>query len=338
MRFTDVSKVLLIVLVATVVITNERRLWALLVAIAMSIGFHGLKAGIWFVGSGGSFMVWGPEDSFLEANNSIGLALAMNLPLLWTLAQAETNRWLKRLMLVMALFSVPATVGTYSRGAWIGMATGIVLIVLTSRRKLLLATVLVAAAFVAIPFLPERAENRYRDLVNYQDEGSAQSRFWNWTFAWNVTKAHPLVGAGFDYYSIQAYERYYPEFMERWPGKVWSCHSSWFTILSEHGFIGFAVWIALLLSCLLTLIRAGALRAAGGEPSLPHASKALLLSIVTYFVPATFIDAAYFELLWQLIAGVMIVSALAARASVASVSKPVQRSGEAAVRGRAVSV
>ena len=36
-------------------------------------------------------MVFGPEDTFLEGNNSFGLALAMNVPLLYFLAQERSG-------------------------------------------------------------------------------------------------------------------------------------------------------------------------------------------------------------------------------------------------------
>src|SRR5262245_46424067 len=65
-RLVYVSKILLMVCLSTTLINTEHRLRVLLRIIALSLGFHGLKAGIFSTLSGGNFMVWGPEGTFLE--------------------------------------------------------------------------------------------------------------------------------------------------------------------------------------------------------------------------------------------------------------------------------
>ena len=46
---------------------------------ALSIGFFGVKGGIFTVVGGGENMVWGPPGSFIEGNNELALALIMVL-------------------------------------------------------------------------------------------------------------------------------------------------------------------------------------------------------------------------------------------------------------------
>src|SRR6185295_14138787 len=72
----------------------------------------------------------------------------------------------------------------------------------------------------------EQIAQRYDTLKNYEDDGSANSRFWNWTFCSRVGLANPLAGAGFNFYSPAAYQVYYPEFLDKYPDKVWSCHNT----------------------------------------------------------------------------------------------------------------
>ena len=55
-----------------------------------------MKGGIFAMISGGGFIVYGPEGSFLEANNSIGLALAMNIPVLMYLLKTEQKNWARK--------------------------------------------------------------------------------------------------------------------------------------------------------------------------------------------------------------------------------------------------
>jgi probable O-glycosylation ligase (exosortase A-associated) len=313
-RLIHVSKILLMVCLSTALVNTEYRLHALLRIIALSLGFHGLKGGVFSILSGGNFMVWGPEGTFLEANNSIGLALAMNVPLLYYLAKIETRLWLARLMRVMMVFSYPAIVCTFSRGAWLGLAAATFVIVLRSKHKFLIALALGGLGLLILPFLPQRVVSRYDDLVNYQEESSAQSRFWNWEFCTRVGLAHPLSGGGFDYYDINLYAIYFPEFLERWPGKFWSCHSMWFTIFGEHGFPGFALWMALLSSCLLSLRR---IRSYGRTHttmswSVPYADM-LISAFLVFMVSGSFLDVAYFDMFYQLVAVVAIIKEVVRR-------------------------
>jgi putative inorganic carbon (HCO3(-)) transporter len=307
-RLVYVSKVLLMVFLSTALINTERRVHLLVRVMALSLGFYGLKTGIFAITTGGNLMVYGPEGTFLEANNAIGLALAMNVPLLVYLLKIERHPWLRRLIIAMIGFSYPAVICTFSRGAWIGLAVATALIMLKSRHKVFTIVAAGILVFLLIPLLPERVVNRYDDLTNYQEESSAQSRFWNWEFCSRVALANPLHGGGFDFNSLEMYAIYYPEFLERWPGKVWGCHSSWFTVFGEHGFPGIIVFFALLGSCFLSVrqIRSLALTHKEASWSLPY-TEMLQATLIVFIVVGSFYDAAYFDFFYQLVAVIIIL-------------------------------
>lgn len=307
-RLIYVSKIFLMVCLSMSLINTDRRLHLLVRVIALSLGFYGLKSGIFVVSSGGNFMVWGPERTFLEANNAIGLALAMNVPLLFYLLKIETHPWLRRLIITMLVFSYPAVIGTFSRGAWIGLATATALIFLKIRYKAAVVVTLGIAGLLLLPTLPERVEKRYDDLVNYQEDRSVQSRLWSMEFCSRVGLANPLVGAGFDFNSLEAYAIYFPEFLERWPGKIWACHSTWLTVFGEHGFSGIVLFGILLGSCFLSLKRIRTYASGQFEATwiLPYVEM-LKATLIVYMTVGTFYDAAYFDLYYQLIAIVVII-------------------------------
>lgn len=311
-HFIHVSKILLMIGVAVVLTNSRDRLYSLIRVIGLSLGFYGLKGGIFALATGGQFLVYGPEDSFLEANNSIGLALAMNIPILIQLIKMEQKKWLLWIMRLMLLFSYPAVICTYSRGAWLGLAIVSALAVLKFRHKFLAvatAGILIVLLLPALPgLMPERLVTRYDSLVNYQEDSSAQSRLWNWEFCKRVGMANPLTGAGFNYYSLESYAIYYPEFQERYPGKVWSCHSIWLTVFSEHGLPGLVLWFGLLLSCLFSLrrIRSYAMLREANSWAAPYVDM-VQSALVAYMVVGTFLDAAYFDLFYFLIAVIIVV-------------------------------
>lgn len=311
-RFVEISKVFLMVFLSTSILNTRDRLHLLMRVIGLSLGVFALKGGLFVIVSGGGQRVFGPDHTFLAGANPLGMALAMNVPILMYLLKTETIPWLRRLVMVMLMFSYPTVICTYSRGAWLALAATTVFYVWKSRHRIKI--ILLSAVFgviflpLVVALLPERLTDKFNELVNYDKDGSAISRFWNWEFCTRAGLAHPFTGAGSDFYSEQAYATYFPEFLDRWPGKVWSCHSMWFTIFGEHGFPGFIIWIALLASCFLSLRQ---LTIYGrGHPELAWIisyADALKFSFVAFIVGGSFFDAAYFDLFFQLIAVVVIL-------------------------------
>lgn len=313
-RLIHTSKILLMVFVTMLIINNESRLHLMLKTIALSLGALGFKGGVFAIVTGGSLMVFGPDLGFLASNNMIGLALAMNVPLLVYVLKRERNVYMQWLTRGMIVLSYPAVICTFSRGAWMGLGAATALLVLKGKRKFLMVTVLAVVAALAVPYLPERVSSRYDDLRNYQEESSAQSRLWNWEFCKRVGMANPLHGGGFNFYSFESYARFYPEFLERWPGKVWTCHSTWMTILGEHGVIAFLIWIGLLLSCLLSLRRITAYARNRPEKEwVGQYANAVQIAIVAYLIVATFLDAAYFDMFYELLASLVIAKEILRR-------------------------
>ena len=314
-ELVDISKIFLMIVLTTVLINDKEGLHWLIKVVAYSLGFYALKGGIFAIATGGNATVYGPELSFLNANNSIGLALAINIPLLNYLARKETNYWLRRLLQAMMLFSLPAILFTYSRGAWLGMGIAVALLVLRARQKVLIVTTcgfIAAIVLALVPNIaPNRLVNRYDQLVNYEEDDSAESRLWNWEFCRRVGMGR-LTGGGFNFEAKSVYAQYYPEFQDRWPDKTWTCHSVWFTMLGDHGMLGVTLWIALVISCLASLRR---LRLIGqGVPGgswLVDFSNALQASVLAFLIVGTFLDAAYFDLFYYLVALIVIAKGIA---------------------------
>jgi putative inorganic carbon (hco3(-)) transporter len=305
-QFLLVSKVLLMTIVATLVINTEEKLNSLIRIVGYSLGFYGLKGGLFAIVSGGALIVWGPEDSFLYANNSIGLALAMNIPILLYLLKVEQSSWLRKVLRLALYLTYPAIVCTYSRGAWLGMLVVTAMSLLKSRKKFFAigsaGVVILVLQVVSPQITPDRLQERYDTLINYEDDASAQSRLWNWEFCMRVGMARPLSGGGFNLYRLETYANFYPEFLERWPGKVWSCHSSWLSLFAEHGIPGFVGWFTLLIATMMSLTQIRAFGRATGKLHLVDFVDMVQNSLAAYFVVATFIDAAYFDIFYYFIA------------------------------------
>ncbi len=311
-KLVFVSKLFLMMFLCTAIVNTSERLQALVRTIALSLGFYAVKLGLFVLATGFREKAYGPEGTYLWGENVIGIALAVNVPLLVYLRRIERRRSLRLAAGVMALLSYPAVIGTFSRGAWLSLAAvSVVLIAESWRRVVAIAAVLSVVATAGLwhgSLVSDRLVARYDSLVNFEEDGSAQSRFWNWEFCRRVGLARPF-GGGFELYSTEAYAEFYPEFLTRWPGKVWTCHSMWMVFLGEHGVLGFALGVALMGSCVCSLRRLS--RTVRGRPTqITELARMLTASFVGFMTGGTFLDVAYHELLYQLVAIVIVAKAV----------------------------
>src|SRR4030095_4008554 len=262
-QWLKVAKIIFMTFVATMFIYGKARIRALLLVVVASIGFYGFKGGIWSVLKGGSEKVLGPPNSFLDGNTFLGLALNMVVPVLVALARDEPRRWLRQLLYLTAALSVVASIFTYSRGAWLGLAISIPLVLLQLKSKplIVVAAGLVVSILFASMLFPEKIFQRADTIANYDADQSANQRFMAWTVDWNVAKDNPFVGAGFEFDMVKdgrylAYgdEKYLSSFTAARKESA-AAHSIYFQILGQHGFVALFIYLWLLVSVTLTLLR-----------------------------------------------------------------------------------
>lgn len=309
--FVNVSKIFLMVILMTAIVNNQLRLQMLMRVIVLSIGFYAVKGFMFVIVTGGQYRVYGPDHTFLDGANPLGMALAMNVPLAIYLLRVETNKWFRHLLTVIVVSSYFSAICTYSRGAWLALGATTAFLILQSKHKLLLilggAVVALFVLPIVIAVLPENLIDKFDQLVNYDKDESSISRLWNWEFCTRAGLAHPLHGAGNDFYSLEAYAKYYPDFLDRWPGKVWSCHSMWFTVFGEHGFPGLVVWLLLLLVSFHSLWRVRSF--AKNHPAAANigvCAKMIAVAMISFMVGGSFFDALYFDLFYTLV-GVIVI-------------------------------
>ena len=312
-RLIFISKIFLMLFLSTMIVNTSDRLHQTVRVIALSLGFLGAKLGLFALATGLQQKTYGPEETYLFQENAIGIALAANLPLLMYLFRVEKARWLRQTIVAMFILSYPAVVATFSRGAWISIAAVSVFLVTSSRRRLIAMVFVLVLGVGAIVWqdyiVSDRLAARWDTLRNYQEDASAESRFWNWEFCRRVGMGRPF-GGGFDLYSPDAYLQYYPEFAIRWPGKVWVCHSMWMEFLAEHGVLGFVLGVGLIMSCLFST-RALSRQTDGKRTRVGELAPMLGVSFVAFITGGTFLDVAYHELFYQIIALVIVAKTLA---------------------------
>jgi O-antigen ligase len=132
---------------------------------------------------------------------------------------------------------------TYTRGAWAGFALGVVAVLAIARRRLLLASALVAVllAVVAVPPLRDRVVDRVRGIVKLEDN-TLLDRLAMVTGSLAIVRDHPWTGVGPGQVK-HAYPAYAPpEALRRQTSHV---HNTPLQVLIERGIPGLALWVAI---------------------------------------------------------------------------------------------
>jgi putative inorganic carbon (hco3(-)) transporter len=162
---------------------------------------------------------------------------------------------------------------------------------------------------VGSSLVPEKWWERMGTIVTYKEDQSAQERFEAWRVAFHLASERPLVGGGF--WALPHPEMYLAYGTSGIPREL-SAHSIYFAILGDHGFVTLALFIALIVSSLASLVRlrrtAG--RLPGGEWLVAPAYM-LEASIAAYMVSGAFLSEAYFDLFYHLVSAVIILKAFA---------------------------
>lgn len=303
-QLTKVSKILLMTFVTLLLFQDRRKLRVLFYVIALSIGFFGLKGGIWAVATGGANSVLGPPGSFIEGNTDLGLALNMVLPILLLLSRDERRPWLRYLLRATFGFSIIAVLFTYSRGAVLGLAVVLPLMLLKSRIRLAIIPLALVAVLFGKPLIesvmPAPWLERMGTIGTPEEDASASMRLNAWRVAYLLALDHPLLGAGFRPFSPEVYLRYSPD--ERWNDNQ-DAHSIYLQVLAEHGFTGLALYGGLILSTLASLrqiVRRS--RRDPGERWLGDAARTLEVSLAGFLVSGAFLSISYFDLFFHVIA------------------------------------
>jgi putative inorganic carbon (hco3(-)) transporter len=306
-QLEKVSKILLFVFLSLMFFQDKRRLRYLLLVVAFSIGFYGVKGGIFALGTGGIFKVYGPGSGFFSSNNSIGLALNTILPILFYFAREETNRRLRLTLKVTFWLCAVAVVFTYSRGAFLGLIIVMAILYLRGRRAVAAIAAAALLYVVAVPYLPERLTSRMASIETHED-ASARHRLIAWEVAWNVAKERPLLGAGFwGLANKLTYAQY-------GYAQSTSAHSIYFDVLADHGFTGFVVYVSLFGSTLWALFRLRRrARRSSTQGWVVNWSLMLEASLITYLANGAFQSAAYADLPFQLMACAVLLGVIAAR-------------------------
>jgi len=295
-EFDRVSKTFYMVIITMMVINNTKDLKIFVWVVALSLGLFGMKGGLFTLASGGHFRVYGPAGSYIGENNGMALALVTTLPLIWYLRTQVTNKWIMLVLTAMTALTAVSVVGSYSRGALIGGVCMLFLLWTHSNKKAQTAIILLAVVALIVTVMPAAWFDRMDTINDYKEDGSALGRINAWKFALNIASTFPL-GGGYNVFTPRMFMLYAPE-----PYNYHVAHSIWFQVLGDHGFVGLAMFIALMIFAWRTGTRVR--KFCRTQPDLKWAenlARMCQVCIIGYAVSGSFLSLAYFDLYYDII-------------------------------------
>ena len=217
-----------------------------------------------------------PYAGYLGCLTPVAVSLALAALGRWWTARKRIDLALGTMCAVIGLAMIAGIAMSSSRGSWLGLAAGLLVVVcMRSRRTaivssavIVLLVVFLAAAGTA--WLPHPLASRVSDLAGYitgPDPARTEitdanfailERLAHWESGLRMFDAHPLLGVG-----IGNYEAAYGSFaLPHWYDSLGHAHNIFINFLAESGFVGLAAFLLFWCGALVVAWR-GAQRSSG---------------------------------------------------------------------------
>lgn len=291
-----VFKVQFFTLVILAMLTSRKRIELALLVVALSIGFYGVKGGVFTIFTGGEFRVYGPSGSFFKENNAMAVTNLMVAPVFVYFSANQSDKRLKYLLLLCAVLMVVAAFGSQSRGAFLAVIACALFLLAKTNKKLISFVILLALLPAVYNFMPDNWHQRMGTIFVDEEAGevresSSASRLNAWRAGVNMSFSHPF-SRGFNAETPSNFIIYAPD-----PNDFVAFHSNYIQVLGKHGWMAFISYLMVFLAT--WRIASKVIMMSKNVESLKWAGllcRYLQVSLVAYLVGGAFLSLAYFDL------------------------------------------
>jgi len=313
--FVEYGKIIVIALFTTGLVQTRDRLRLLLWVIAISFAFYGFKSGLMGILSGGSLVIQRGPGGMLKDNNDFALALGMGIPMLWMIGRSEKRLLLRRSLIACVPLTMITILLTHSRGGFLAMAVGILVLVYRSRNRIAGFSLIALMAVAGVLAAPTGVKERLSSISKYEEDDSAQSRLAAWRVAAVMIARNPIFGVGFGHFQDN-YNRYDPAAtdvsLEKHQSHV--AHNSYLQIWAECGTPTFLLYLTLILLSYLDLWRLrDEARRKLHESWILNYTTMFEASLTTFMLGSVFLNRAHFDLFYHMVALILAFTAVARR-------------------------
>lgn len=328
-RYVEFCKIVGVALFTTGVCRTREQLRVLVWVIALSLGFLGVKYGVWGVLTLGRGQILQGPGGLLADNNDFSLAMAMCMPLLLHIGLSERREVLRRAFLLMVPLVVITIVLTHSRGGFLSIAGVFVVLAWRSQNRiagLLLLLLIAIGGWIAAP-----ATYKERISTISTSEASAAGRLKSWAVATRMAADNPMLGVGFGHFRNH-YLEYEPN---PTPGQLSGkdiivAHNSYLQIWAECGTPAFLIYMGVIGMSFFSLwrVRKRAQEVYAASWIINYANM-FEATLVAFLIGSTFLNRGHFDLLYHFIAIVIIFE----RVALAEIAEPEKYLDKGRARG-----
>ena len=306
-ELTRFVKIQIVIFCTLLLINNRQKLNYLVWTIALSIGFFGIKGGVFSILTGLQHRVLGPPGSFIAENNTMSLAILMVIPLFYFLYKTAGIKYIKMGLIAAIVLCVISVIASYSRGAFITILVLAFFLWISSKNKLIIMLFIFLFSISIAPFIPDKWYDRMDTIKTYEQDESANLRLNSWGFAINLANDRPIFGGGFRTFTKDAFALYSPD-----PdfNKAYDAHSIYFEVLAEHGYLGFFLYSFMWVFVFIQIYRLKKRAKESKDSWLYNLMWMVQLSLIAYMTGGAFLGLAYFDLPYHLMSIVVIAGSL----------------------------
>ncbi len=217
------------------------------------------------------------EGTFLDPNR-LAMAIVASSMILLALRSRLKSPISRALVLAAVGLQIWGVVVTYSRGAALGLAVGLLAYLITGAgtNRRIRSLAVVSAVGVGLLFLaPERFWNRASTITSYEADASAMGRIYAWQTAGNILERRPLTGVGASAF-LPAWATYAPG---EAGATAYVAHNLFLEVAAELGIPALLAFLLLLGACSW-----GAWRATKPPSPVPEEARGIVAAIAGYIV------------------------------------------------------
>ncbi|HKX46619.1 MAG TPA: putative O-glycosylation ligase, exosortase A system-associated, partial [Planctomycetota bacterium] len=312
-KYVEFVKIIGIALFTTAVVRTREHLRLLVWVIALSLGFYGVKNGVWGIMTFGQVPILRGPGGMLFDNNDLSLALGMAVPMLWHIGTSEKRPVLRRAFLAMVPLTMFTVLLTHSRGGLLSLVGGLGVLVWRSRHRGIAIVLAIFASIVGVIVMPPEMRERFASIADYQSDGSANARLRSWAVAIRMSADNPILGVGLSSFR-QNYLQYQPNpTMQELAGKdIYVAHNSYLQIWAETGTPCLILYLGLLVMSFFTVWKVRRLAQQRFHTSwLINYATMFEATLVSFTIGATFLNRAHFDLFYHWVAIVLLFGYIA---------------------------
>lgn len=302
-KFMDYFNWVVVFFILTQTVTNRRRVYILFLIFLVASFKLSLYGARTFALRGFSYASWGvagPEGYFQNPGElAVQMVVFAPIALYFTIGiKSYLKRWQMFVMYLMPITAVLTNIAANSRGAQLALAVQLVVMIGMAKQRFKTLLALAIVGYVGLQLLPPEQMARFEVAG---DDATSIQRTLYWEHGWQMVKDHPVFGIGYfnfsQYYTTYHFDDIVLDMLER-RGQAELPHNIFIQVGTDTGFVGLAIFIALMAFSIWRMFKLQKEAEAKGDPFFLNLSKGMSVAIIGYIVAGQFVTIAYYPYLW----------------------------------------